>query len=206
MNRRFAVSSLLAGTFSAVTAPAAFGAAEWCEDDPLVIIRTPTGYTLPVHVTNYALGKHQGALQLVHNNPLPPYITYTVDPIAPKGGNSGRKEERREAREERREERQEAREERREERKDDRKDDRNGKKATPTPTPVPTPAPRPAPQSWDVNIWVLIPGHPIPGDAVEGRFMTRTVASTGENATGTILARAAGFSDDLMQLKFTITA
>ena len=50
------LSSLIAGTATATLATAAFGAAEWCEDDPKVVIKTPTGKQLPLHVTNYAEG------------------------------------------------------------------------------------------------------------------------------------------------------
>ena len=57
MNRRVLLSTLLAGSATAVMAPAAFGAAAWCDDDPLVNILTPDGKVLPVHVTNYALGE-----------------------------------------------------------------------------------------------------------------------------------------------------
>lgn len=69
MNRRFALSSLLAGTLTAVSAPVAFGAADWCEDDPLVVIKTPNGKVLPLHVTNYAEGQeNQPYLALVPDN------------------------------------------------------------------------------------------------------------------------------------------
>ena len=56
MNRRIALSSLIAGAATAVSAPVVFGAAEWCEDDPLVAIKTPDGRRLELHVTNYAEG------------------------------------------------------------------------------------------------------------------------------------------------------
>ena len=81
MNRRFAVSSLLAGALTAVAAPAAFGAAEWCEDDPLVVIKTPTGKTLPLHVTNYAEGlENQAFLARVpdNQNVSNPWLSWTV--------------------------------------------------------------------------------------------------------------------------------
>ena len=65
------------GGATAILTPPVF-AADWCDDDPLVHIKTPDGDILPVHVTNYALGKHQGALMVVHNNAGPPYITYEV--------------------------------------------------------------------------------------------------------------------------------
>src|SRR5687768_16308213 len=56
MNRRVMFSTLMAGTATAVVAPAAFAFDEWCEDDPLVVIKTPNGRQLPLHVTNYAVG------------------------------------------------------------------------------------------------------------------------------------------------------
>jgi hypothetical protein len=36
-------------------------AAEWCEHDPLVILTTPQGKTVQVHVTTYALGTQYAA-------------------------------------------------------------------------------------------------------------------------------------------------
>lgn len=69
MNRRIALSSLIAATATAVSAPVVFGASEWCEDDPLVVIRTPTGKKLPLHVTNYAQGTENSKfLDLVPRN------------------------------------------------------------------------------------------------------------------------------------------
>ena len=56
MNRRLMLSTLMAGTATAAMAPVAYGAAAWCDDDPLVNITTPDGKVLPVHVTNYAEG------------------------------------------------------------------------------------------------------------------------------------------------------
>jgi hypothetical protein len=153
MNRRLLLSTITAGAFSVALAPAA-GAASWCEDDPLVLIKTPAGDILKVYVTNYALGDHDGALKRVHNRPMAPYITYTVER---KGGSA--------------------------------------KKAPPRRL-----------EEWQVNLYVTIPGLPIPGDAVEGRFKTKTVASTEKNATGTILDSAQGWSDEPMRLRFTMVA
>lgn len=188
MNRRLMLSTMLAGGAMTAFAPAALGADEWCIDDPPVHIQTPTGHKLTVHITNYALGDHDQALKIVHDNPLPPYITYTVDPARVRGGNGGPDKGRDRDRE-------------RDDDDDDRESNRKSKgKATAI---AAAPATR-AKQSWDVTIWVLIPGHPIPGDA-PGPFKVKAVASTGINATGTILARDQGWADDLMQLKFTIT-
>jgi len=182
MNRRLMLSTLIAGSATAILVPTAGASASWCEDDPPVDIRTPTDYKLTVQVTNYALGDHDAALKIVHDNPVQPYITYTIDPVTPRGGNaSGGKDA-----------------------KDDKMATLNAA-ATPVPAAKVVSAPV-IKQAWDVTIWVLIPGQPIPGDANEGRFKVKSVVSTGINATGEILAHAAGYSDDLMQLKFTITA
>jgi hypothetical protein len=75
------ISSLIAGTATATMAPAAFGAAEWCEDDPLVVVKTPTGFQLPLHVTNYAEGiENQVYLARVPDNQsvTNPWISWTV--------------------------------------------------------------------------------------------------------------------------------
>ena len=160
MNRRLLLSTIFPGSALAVLAPTARVAlaADWCEDDPLVLIKTPSGFTLPVHVTNYALGTHAGALKLVHDSPVPPYLTYTVDPVTTK-------------------------------------QQEKGKNVSP---------PLQAVHRWDVAIWILIPGHPLPGDANEGRFKVKAVASVGENATGRIYARDEGWSDNLLRLRFRI--
>jgi hypothetical protein len=43
--------------------PVASAGDEWCPNDPLVVIHTPGGHTVPVHVTNYGLGvEHQEAV------------------------------------------------------------------------------------------------------------------------------------------------
>ena len=88
MNRRFALSSLIAATATAITAPVAFGASEWCEDDPLVVIRTPTGKKMPLHVTNYAEGaEYSKFLALVPRNQkfANAWINWSVA-LARKGG------------------------------------------------------------------------------------------------------------------------
>jgi hypothetical protein len=89
MNRRLMLTKMLAGGAAAsavaVLATPTFASASWCDDDPLVTITTPTGVVLPVHLTNSAMAGHQDALQVVHNNPNPPYITWTVEPSSGKG-------------------------------------------------------------------------------------------------------------------------
>lgn len=155
MNRRFALSSLLAGTLTAVAAPAAFGAAEWCEDDPLVVIKTPTGKTLPLHVTNYAEGReNQPYLALVPDNQevSNPWISWSV--LQAKRG---------------------------------------GKKPKGAPA---------ASVEWDVTIRVTI--HTDPGDGK--RFKTKTVASSGEFAEGTLYDEAKGTANREMELRFSIWA
>ncbi|HET7771748.1 MAG TPA: hypothetical protein VFN74_23445 [Chloroflexota bacterium] len=154
MNRRIALSSLLAGTVTAVSAPVAFGAADWCESDPLIEIKTPTGLVLPVHVTNYALGDHDEALKIVEANPVAPYITYTVKQ---RGGASVDKR-----------------------------------------------APRAV--TWQVTIFVTIPGLNIPGDAPETRFRTKTIASSLEFGKGVVYAQSQGWSNAPMPLRFDIVA
>ena len=44
-----------------VLAPAVSAADEWCADDPAVVIRTPGGNTVVVHVVNEALGTEHAA-------------------------------------------------------------------------------------------------------------------------------------------------
>ena len=88
MNRRIALSSLLAGTLSVASAPVAFGAADWCEDDPLVVIKTPNGKQLPLHVTNYAEGSENVTyLARVPDNQevSNPWISWTVVQSKKKG-------------------------------------------------------------------------------------------------------------------------
>jgi len=44
-------------------APVASAGGEWCEGDPLIVIHTPAGRNVPIHVTNYGLGvEHQAAV------------------------------------------------------------------------------------------------------------------------------------------------
>ena len=67
------VAAVLVGTLLlAGLAPAARASEQWCEDDPLVLVTTPSGVVVPVYVTNGALGlEHLAALQLAR-------ITYSV--------------------------------------------------------------------------------------------------------------------------------
>jgi hypothetical protein len=81
MNRRFVLSGALAGSAMAVLVAPAAGSASWCEDDPLVVIKTPTGKQLPLHVTNYAEGsENQTYLTRVPDNQeiSNPWIGWTV--------------------------------------------------------------------------------------------------------------------------------
>ena len=86
MNRRVMLSGLLAGTASAASAaivlPTVVSAgASWCEDDPLVTIKTPTGYGLPVHITVYAEGaENQVYLERIPQNQADPnpWISWNV--------------------------------------------------------------------------------------------------------------------------------
>jgi hypothetical protein len=162
MNRRLMVSTMLAGGAAVILAPAAFADADWCDDDPLVEIRTPAGQLLPVHVTNYALGQHLGALKEVHNNPGAPYISYTIVPGKHSANDFSAK---------------------------------NGKS-------VNGPG---KPGDWDITLSIVIPGHPITGDAVEGKFKVKAVVSTEANAKGTILGRDEGWSDRVMSIRFSLT-
>ena len=155
MNRRGMISTLIAGTATAIAAPAAFGAAEWCEHDPLVVILTPIGTQLPLHVTNYA----EGAENKVYLDRVPtnqsfsnPWINWSV--VQSRKG---------------------------------------GKK----PADVPVTA-----VLWDITIRVTI--HTDPGDGK--RFRTRTVASSGEFATGTVYAQATGQANREMVMNFSIWA
>jgi hypothetical protein len=155
MNRRIALSSLIAGTATAVSAPVVFGAAEWCEDDPLVVIKTPTGNQLPLHVTNYAEGlENQVYLTRVPDNQevSNPWISWTV--VQSKKGWK--------------------------------KPSGTGASAV----------------LWDVTISVAI--HTDPGDGK--RFRTKTVASSGLNATGTRYAQALGTANRKMEMRFSIWA
>jgi hypothetical protein len=60
-----AAALILASLWASV--PVASAGAEWCEDDPLVVIHTAGGKDVPLHVTNYAEGKeHLAALRTAH--------------------------------------------------------------------------------------------------------------------------------------------
>jgi hypothetical protein len=161
MNRRLMLSTILAGGATAILAPAVFADADWCDDDPLVEIKTPAGQVLPVHVTNYALGKHLGALKVVHNNPAQPYISYTVVPGKRSAYDYSAT---------------------------------NGKGGVGKPG------------EWDVTLSIVIPGQPIAGDAVEGKFKVKAVVSTEANAQGQILGSDQGWSDRVMSIRFSLTA
>ena len=74
--RRFLMTligvSLLAA--APVWTPATLAGAQWCDTDPLVLIETPGGATVPVYVTNGALGtEHLPAVLLAA-------MTYTASP------------------------------------------------------------------------------------------------------------------------------
>ena len=75
MIRRFVVAIVLAVLPAVTLAPAASAASdEWCDSDPLVVIRTPKGNLVPVFNTNGVLGlKNQPALLLAK-------VSYTVQP------------------------------------------------------------------------------------------------------------------------------
>jgi hypothetical protein len=49
-------SAIAALVLALALVPAAAASAEWCEYDPLVVISTPGGATVPVYVTSGALG------------------------------------------------------------------------------------------------------------------------------------------------------
>lgn len=52
-----AISVILAAIVLLATGvPAADASAQWCEEDPLVVIQTPGGSLVPLYVTNGALG------------------------------------------------------------------------------------------------------------------------------------------------------
>ncbi|HEU5316694.1 MAG TPA: hypothetical protein VFX49_11330 [Chloroflexota bacterium] len=66
MKRRFAVATML-GLVPALGLATTAGAAsdEWCDIDPLVVIKTPRGNLVPVYTTNGAKGlEHQATLPL----------------------------------------------------------------------------------------------------------------------------------------------
>ena len=61
MRRRLVVG--VAAVLLALALTPTVWADEWCQNDPAVVIRTPAGKTVVVHVTNYALGaQHLNAL------------------------------------------------------------------------------------------------------------------------------------------------
>lgn len=78
MRRLFPLlATLLLGLVLLFPAPAA--GAEWCDTDPLVVIRTPRGMLVPVYVTSGALGiEHQPAVLLAA-------IDYTVKSLGVSG-------------------------------------------------------------------------------------------------------------------------
>lgn len=64
MIRRLVVCGVVALLGVGAMAPAAGAYDEWCESDPAVVVRTPGGNTVVVHVTNAALGtEHVAALR-----------------------------------------------------------------------------------------------------------------------------------------------
>ena len=75
MKRRFAVATLLAAVSSAATAPAALaGSSDWCDMDPIVIIKTPKGALVPVYNTMGVQGLQHQAAMLVAK------VSYTAQP------------------------------------------------------------------------------------------------------------------------------
>lgn len=75
MIRRFAVAMVLALVPAVMVAPVASAASgEWCDIDPVVIVRTPEGNLVPIYNTNGVQGlQNQPALLL-------PKVSYTVKP------------------------------------------------------------------------------------------------------------------------------
>ena len=76
MIRRFAVAMVLALLPAVTLAPAASAASdEWCDLDPIVVIRTPGGNLVPLYHTDGVQGlKHQPALLVAK-------VSYTVQPV-----------------------------------------------------------------------------------------------------------------------------
>ena len=71
---RFLPAVLVALLLLAALAPSAGATEQWCEDDPLVIVRTPRGNLVPVYVNNGAKGlEHLPAV-------LAARIRYTAQP------------------------------------------------------------------------------------------------------------------------------
>ena len=80
MKQRALLSVLVALMALAGSVQGVGAAVDWCETDPLEVIVTPAGSSVPVYVTNGALGtEHLGAVQLA-------VISYTVN--AEGGGTS----------------------------------------------------------------------------------------------------------------------
>lgn len=78
--RRFMLAILIAAPLLFALAPASASAAEWCDTDPLVLIKTPGGALVPVFVTSGALGtEHMPAVLLAS-------IDYSTNAVA--GGNA----------------------------------------------------------------------------------------------------------------------
>jgi hypothetical protein len=75
MKRRLAVAAVLAAVASTATAPAALaGSSEWCDLDPVVLIKTPRGNLVPVFNTMGVRGlKHQAAMLVAK-------VNYSVQP------------------------------------------------------------------------------------------------------------------------------
>ena len=73
--RRFLMALIGVCLLAALTwAPVTLAGAEWCDTDPLVLVQTPGGATVPVYVTNGALGvEHLPAVLLAA-------ISYTASP------------------------------------------------------------------------------------------------------------------------------
>jgi hypothetical protein len=64
MIRRFLLCGVVALLGVGALAPAAGAYDEWCEVDPAVLVRTPGGNTVVVHITSAALGiEHEAALR-----------------------------------------------------------------------------------------------------------------------------------------------
>jgi len=62
--RRRLVAGAMAALLAVAVVPTASAFEEWCQSDPTVVIRTPSGNTVVVHVTDYALGtQHLQALR-----------------------------------------------------------------------------------------------------------------------------------------------
>jgi hypothetical protein len=76
MKRRLFAATAALGAVG-LLAPAAHAGDQWCEDDPLVVIKTPGGSLVALYVTNAALGvEHLPAVLLAK-------IDYTVSRAGP---------------------------------------------------------------------------------------------------------------------------